>query len=79
MEPSAFLVGEDAVAPGFPNCGVLVTPNISARNCKLNRSVILKFRNTLAFRLNTPGPRRILRPLVPNRTAVTGANAFGLK
>jgi hypothetical protein len=30
MEPSAFLEIEDTVAPGLPNCGVLVTPNILA-------------------------------------------------
>src|SRR5262245_39725054 len=77
MVPSAARVGEDAFAPGLLKAGVLLTLKTSHRNCRLSRSVILKLRKRLASRLMTPGPRRILRPVLPKRTPVTGANAVG--
>jgi hypothetical protein len=55
----------DTVARGFPNCGVFVTPNISPRTCSLKRPVKAKLRKILPSRLKLPGPRRMLRPLVP--------------
>src|SRR3954471_20856461 len=60
---------------GFAKCGVLLRLNDSPRNCKFTLSVTLKVRNRLKSVFTTPGPRMVLRPIVPNRTPVGRANA----
>jgi hypothetical protein len=61
---------------GFTKCGVLLKLKDSARNCNWNLSVSLKVRNKLKSVFTTPGPRMVLRPTLPNRTAVGRANAL---
>ena len=80
ITPNVVLPGVQTV-PGLAKCGVFVTLNASARNCNFTRSVILKSRKRLVSKLNRPGPRRMLRPLVPNRTRPVGTpvNALGSK
>src|ERR1044072_9501925 len=48
--PSAFLVADAAVAPGFPKAGVFVRLNISQRNWIVARSLKRKERNRLPSR-----------------------------
>src|SRR5262249_6763096 len=64
---------------GLAKCGVFVELNASVRNSRVNRSVSGNLRKTPRSRFTTPGPRRMLRPALPNRTALTAANAFGSK
>src|ERR1044071_489199 len=49
----------------------------SARNCAFNLSLITNSLLMLRSVFHTPGLRRMLRPLVPNDTVVTGTNAVG--
>ena len=46
---------------GLLKRGVLVTPNASALNWKVNRSVSLKLRERLILKSKIPGPRNWLR------------------
>src|ERR671919_526074 len=75
--PSEFRLMLDTFVPGLEKCGVLVAFSASARNCTDQRSVTLKARKMLMSRLRTPGPRRLLKPAVPNRGCVTEAYAVG--
>ena len=66
-------------AAGFMKCGVLETFEASARNSRLNRSLIGKRRNSPRSRFTAPGPRSRLRPALPYRTPTGAANAVGSK
>src|SRR5881396_3093287 len=70
-DPSGLKVMFDAFAPGLLKCGVLVMLAASARNSISVFSDNWNFRNRPASKLPKPGPRRVFRPLLPKRTAVT--------
>jgi len=77
--PSEFKTMFATLAFGLPKCGVLVTLNASARNCRPQRSDSRKLRNKATSALTNPGPRRMFLPEVPNRTCVMLAKASGSK
>jgi hypothetical protein len=53
-----------AFPEGLLKCGVLVELNASARNSTFSLSRGVKLRNSPKFRLTTPGPRRMVRPVL---------------
>src|SRR6185437_11283506 len=55
---------------GLSNSGVFVRLNVSPRNSRLTRSLILKFLNSERFNANRPGPLRMFRPVLPKTTPV---------
>ena len=57
---------EVAVFGSYPYCAWLNTLNASARNWKAILSVNLKSLPMPMSQLLIPGPRRMLRPLLPN-------------
>jgi hypothetical protein len=65
MLPSEFSRMLDTFVPGLLKCGVLVKLNASARNCCRSRYLIGKLRKIAMSEFTVPGPRRMLRPLVP--------------
>src|ERR1019366_9544103 len=54
---------------GSPNSGVLNRLNASARNCRFQLSVNLKFLKTEKSTLYCAGPRKVPRPALPKTVA----------
>src|SRR5262249_45428014 len=58
---------------GLPHCGVLVKLKASARNCRLNLSVIRNCRKRPKSHCDRNGPRRVFRPRAPKRARLFGS------
>ena len=69
--------GDDRLAEGFVNWGVLNRLKNSARNSTSCLSLMRNFRNTEKSKLKAAGPRSMSRPDVPALPVTGGANAAG--
>src|SRR5215813_6527543 len=67
------------VPPGLLKLTTLKALNPSARYCSRKRSVNRKFLKSPMSKFLNPGPRRALRPRLPNVYSGATANAAGLK
>lgn len=73
------VVVDDTVAPGLEKFALFRMLNASARNCRLNRSLIGRLLKPEASIVRLPGPRRMPRLVLPKVPMAACWNAAVLK